>query len=193
MFLKKQPIEYIVAGLGNPGDKYFRNRHNVGFMCIDYISQKEKIKVNKIKFRSVTSEGNIGEHRVLLIKPQTYMNLSGEAIREAMTFYKIPPANLIVIHDDINLDVGVMRIKRKGSDGGQKGVKNIIAQLSAEEFPRIKIGVGLPPPEIEMIHWVTGDIPKADQESIFKMIEKSYEAIKLIIDGKIDNAMNLYN
>jgi len=189
----KQPIEFIIAGLGNPGDKYFHNRHNVGFMCIDYISQKENIKVNKIKFRSVVGEGEIGGHRVLLLKPQTFMNLSGEAIREAANFYKIPSTNIIVIHDDINLDVGILRIKRKGSDGGQKGMKNIIAQLSTEDFPRLKIGVGMPPPEIEMIQWVTGDIPKADHEAVFKVIENSYEAIKLIIDGKIDTAMNKYN
>ena len=193
MLFKSSPIEYIVAGLGNPGDKYKYNRHNAGFMCVDYISQKIGAKVNKIKYKSVCGEAVINGHRILLMKPQTYMNSSGEAIQEAAAFYKVPLDNIIVIFDDISLDAGVLRIKRKGSDGGHNGIKSIISCMSSSGFPRIKIGVGSPPPEIELMHWVLGDIPKADRELFFTTIEKSYDALNLLLDGNIDRAMNLYN
>ena len=193
MLFKSSPIEYIVAGLGNPGDKYKYNRHNAGFMCVDYISQKIGAKVNKIKYKSVCGEAVINGHRILLMKPQTYMNSSGEAIQEAAAFYKVPIDNIIVIFDDISLDVGVLRIKRKGSDGGHNGIKSIISCMSSSGFPRIKIGVGSPPPEIELMHWVLGDIPKADRDTFFTTIEKSYDALNLLLDGNIDRAMNLYN
>jgi PTH1 family peptidyl-tRNA hydrolase len=127
------------------------------------------------------------------MKPQTYMNLSGESIREAAVYYKIPPENIIIIQDDINLAVGKLRIKRKGADGGHNGIKNIILCLGTDNFTRVKLGVGMPPPEIEMVNWVTGNFSKADHEAIFKNIENAYQALLLIIGGDIDKAMNLYN
>ena len=193
LFKSASGIEYIIAGLGNPGDKYKYNRHNAGFMCVDYISQKIGAKVNKIKFKSVCGEAVIGGHRVLLMKPQTFMNSSGEAIQEASAYYKIPIENIIVIFDDMAIDIGSTRIKRKGSDGGHNGIKSIIEHMPSNGFPRIKIGIGSPPPEIEVIHWVLGDIPKADRELFYTTIEKSYEAAALMVDGNIDRAMNLYN
>ena len=193
MLFKSSPIEYIVAGLGNPGDKYKYNRHNAGFMCVDYISQKIGAKVNKIKFKSVCGEVTINGHRVLLMKPQTFMNSSGEAIREAAAFYKVPLDKVIVIFDDMAIDIGTLRLKRKGTHGGHNGIRSIIDHMSSNEFPRIKIGVGTPPPEFDVIHWVLGDIPKADRETFFTTIEKSYDALTLLLDGDMDKAMNLYN
>ena len=193
LFKSPTGIEYIITGLGNPGEKYRYNRHNAGFMCVDYISQKTGAKVNKIKFKSVCGETFINGHRVLLMKPQTFMNSSGEAVREAAAYYKIPLENIIVIFDDMAIEVGTTRIKRKGSDGGHNGIKSIIEHMSSNEFPRVKIGIGSPPPEIEVIHWVLGDIPKADRDLFFTTIEKSYEAAALMVDGNIDRAMNLYN
>lgn len=193
MLFKSNPIEYIVVGLGNPGDKYLHNRHNAGFMCVDYILQKIDAKIKKIKYKSLCGEVILNGHRILLMKPQTYMNLSGEAVREAASYYKIPVENIIVIFDDISLDIGTLRIKRKGSDGGHNGIKSIIECLSSNGFPRIKIGVGNPPPEMELMNWVLNDIPKADRQTFFTTIEKSYDALKLILDSDIDKAMNIYN
>lgn len=193
MLLRSSPIEYIIVGLGNPGDKYKHNRHNAGFMCVDYILQKFSLKINKVKYKSICGEANIIGHRVLIMKPQTFMNNSGEAIREAVMFYKIPVENIIVIFDEIALDIGTVRIKRKGSDGGHNGIKSVIRELSSSGFPRIKIGVGSPPPDIELFNWVTSDIPKIDRESFFSTIQKSSEALELMLDGNIDKAMNLYN
>lgn len=198
MFFKKSneqnsPLDYIIVGLGNPGEKYKFNRHNAGFMSIDYLSQKLNVKVNKIKFKSLCCDTVINNHRVLLMKPQTFMNLSGDAIHEAAVYYKIPIEKIIVIFDDIHIDIGSLRIKRKGSDGGHNGLKSIIQNFQADNFPRVKIGVGNPPPETELMNWVLKDIPKADQKSFFETIEKSYDAISLIINDEIDRAMNLYN
>jgi PTH1 family peptidyl-tRNA hydrolase len=139
---KKSPITHIIVGLGNPGDKYYSTRHNAGFLAIDYISQKYSIKVDRVKYKAICGEGTIAGKGVLLMKPQTMMNLSGEAVSAAAAFYKIPPENIIVICDDVNFDVGKLRLRAKGSDGGQKGVRSITGLLGTEGFPRIKIGVG---------------------------------------------------
>ncbi len=186
-------VSHIVVGLGNPGDKYMYNRHNVGFMCIDYLMQKYSFKVNKVKFRAVVGETNIGGARVLVMKPQTFMNDSGSAIREAAEFYKIPSENIIVLYDDMSLDVGRMRLRAKGSAGGHNGIKSIIRELGSDVFPRIKYGVGTPPEGFEVINWVLGDIPKSDREELFKCIEKTPDAIELIIKGEFERAMGLYN
>lgn len=187
------PLDYIIAGLGNPGDKYMLNRHNIGFMTVDYMMQKANFKVNRLKFKSLCGEFEYAGHRVLVMKPQTYMNNSGEAIHEAAEFYKIAPSNIIVINDDISLPIGRMRIRKKGSDGGHNGLKNIICQLDSDAFPRIKIGVGGPPADFDLKDWVTGDIPKADREAVFKCIENTYEALLLMMNGETDKAMNTYN
>ena len=156
MFGKKKfsnnSIEYLIVGLGNPDRKYENTRHNAGYMALDYIADELSVRVNRIKFKSFVGEGKIGDHRVLLMKPTTYMNLSGQAVTEAMNFYKIPAENVVVLLDDINLDVGKMRIRLKGSDGGQNGMKNIIYLSGSDKFPRIKIGIGHKPnPAFEVL------------------------------------------
>ena len=188
------PVEYIVVGLGNPDRKYENTRHNAGFIMIDYIADKIGVKINRVKFKSLVGEGNIGNSKVLLMKPSTYMNNSGEAVIEAMKFYKIPPENVIVLLDDINLDVGKMRIRSKGSDGGQKGMRSIIYLSGKDNFPRVKIGIGKKPnPEYDLASWVLSKFTKDELAILEKIAENSYEAVELIIQGKTDRAMNLFN
>lgn len=187
------PFTHILCGLGNPGPKYAKTRHNAGFMCLDYISEKLGVSVNRLKFNSLCGEAAIEGRRTLLLKPQTFMNNSGEAVREAAAFYKIPFENIIVIFDDINLSPGVMRVKRKGSDGGHNGIKSIIYHLGSENFPRIKIGVGAPGEGWDLADWVLGAIPPADREPIYKCIQSSLPGASLIIKGDIDQAMATYN
>ncbi len=187
-------ITHLVVGLGNPGEKYMLTRHNVGFMTLDYISEKMNIKITRSKFKALVGDGDIGGKRVLFMKPQTFMNNSGEAVREAVDFYKIPVENVIVIYDDISLSPGKMRIRTKGSDGGHNGIKSIIYHLNSNEFPRIKIGVGAKPnPEYDLADWVLGNIAKDDREPTFKCIENSYKALQLMLEGKTEQAMGSYN
>ena len=198
MFRKKTfatgPVEYIVVGLGNPDRKYENTRHNAGYIMLDYIADKIGVKINRVKFKSLVGEGNIGGSKVLLMKPSTYMNNSGEAVIEAMKFYKIPPENVIVLLDDINLDVGKMRIRSKGSDGGQKGMRSIIYLSGKDNFPRVKIGIGKKPnPEYDLASWVLSKFTKDELATLEKIAENSYEAVELIIQGKTDRAMNLFN
>ena len=198
MFRKKTfatgPVEYIVVGLGNPDRKYENTRHNAGFIMIDFIADKIGAKINRVKFKSLVGEGNIGGSKVLLMKPSTYMNNSGEAVIEAMKFYKIPPENVIVLLDDINLDVGKMRIRSKGSDGGQKGMRSIIYLSGKDTFPRVKIEIGKKPnPEYDLASWVLSKFTKDELATLGKIAENSYEAVELIIQGKTDRAMNLFN
>ena len=135
------PVGFIIAGLGNPGQQYQKTRHNVGFVAVDYIAEKLGVKIDRAKFHALVTEVKIGECRALLMKPETYMNNSGVAVGEAAAFYKIPPERVLVLHDEISFDPGILRIRRKGSAGGHNGLKSIIAHLASEEFPRIKIGV----------------------------------------------------
>ncbi|MBP3368192.1 MAG: aminoacyl-tRNA hydrolase [Clostridia bacterium] len=187
-------IEYIIVGLGNPGEKYARTRHNAGFLAIDYLSQKYSADVKQLKFKSLTGDVKIGEHRALLMKPQTFMNNSGEAVGEAAKFYKIAPENIIVIVDDIYQAPGRMRIRKNGSAGGHNGLKSIIEHLGADTFPRIKIGVGEKPnPEYELADWVLARIPKADEEPMFKIFEATADCIPMLLDGKTDDAMGKFN
>ncbi|MBQ5347399.1 MAG: aminoacyl-tRNA hydrolase [Ruminococcus sp.] len=198
MFGKKKfsnnSIEYIIVGLGNPDRKYENTRHNSGFIMIDYIADKLSVKINRVKFKSTVGEARIGGHRVLLMKPSTYMNNSGQAVVEAMNFYKIPAENVIVLLDDINLDVGKMRIRSKGSDGGQNGMKNIIYLSGSDKFPRIKIGIGKKPnPEYDLAAWVLSKFTKDDFKKLEAVAENTYDSVELIMDGKISEAMNRYN
>ncbi len=186
-------VEYIIAGLGNPGSEYESTRHNVGFCAMDHIADKLSVKVNRSKFHSLTADAMLHGHRVLLMKPQLFMNRSGEAIRDAAAFYKIPPENVVIIYDDISLEVGKMRIRRKGSDGGHNGIKDIIYHLQSQDFPRIKIGVGNPASGAELVGWLLGEIPRADREKLEGCLKNSYEALEYILAGNIDRAMNLYN
>ena len=187
------PVTHIVCGLGNPGEKYTFTRHNAGFMALDYLSEKYNIRINKAKYKALICDKVVFGKRVLFVKPQTFMNLSGEAVKEAADFYKIPSENIIVIFDDISLEVGKMRIKRKGSAGGHNGIKSIIANLGTDVFPRIKVGVGYPENPDEMIDWVLGRIPKEEQDIFFAVLERIPGALELILDFQIDKAMNTYN
>lgn len=187
-------VEYLIVGLGNPDRKYENTRHNCGWLAIDYIAEKLGIKVNKIKYKSFVGEAAIGGKKALLMKPTTYMNNSGQAIVEAMNFYKIPPENVIVIFDDVSLDVGKMRIRQKGSDGGQKGMRSIIYLSGSDAFPRIKIGIGAKPnPDWDLADWVLSRFSDDERKTLDKMFENAYEAVGLIIDGKTDRAMNRFN
>lgn len=197
MFNKKTfggSVEYIVAGLGNPDKKYENTRHNTGWLALDHIAEKFDCKVNRIKYKSLTGECKIGGKKVLLMKPTTYMNNSGQAVVEAMNFYKIPPENVIVVFDDISLDVGKMRIRSKGSDGGQKGMRSIIYLSGSDNFPRIKIGIGAKPsPDWDLADWVLSRFSKDEGKLLEKMFDNAADAVELIVGGKIDRAMNLYN
>ncbi len=199
MFFKKEntssnSIEYLIVGLGNPGRQYENTRHNAGFIALDYIADELGVKINRIKFKSTVGEASISGKRCLLMKPSTFMNLSGQAVTEAMRFYKIPPQKVIVLSDDISLDVGVIRIRRKGSDGGQNGLKNIIYLSGSDEFPRVKIGIGKKPhPDYDLKDWVLSRFSDKDQKLVAERLPDIKGAVELIVDGDIDKAMNLYN
>jgi PTH1 family peptidyl-tRNA hydrolase len=198
MFFKKEyasnSIEYIIVGLGNPGRQYENTRHNAGFIAMDYIADKLGVKINKIKFKSTVGEANIAGKRCLLMKPSTFMNLSGQAVTEAMNFYKIPPQRTVIMSDDISLDVGTIRIRRKGSDGGQKGLQNIIYLSGSDEFPRVKIGIGKKPhPEYDLKDWVLSRFTDNDKKLISERLPDILGAVELIVSEDIDKAMNLYN
>ena len=188
------PLTYIVAGLGNPGDEYKLTRHNIGFLAIDYIAEKCGVRIDRVKFHALTAEARIGGVRVLLMKPTTFMNNSGVAIGEAATFYKVPPENVIVLHDEISFAPGLFRIRRKGSAGGHNGLKSIIAQLGSDAFPRVKIGVGQKPsPDYDLVNWVLGKFPKTDLDLIGAKYPDIYSSVELMVMGKIDEAMNKYS
>ncbi len=197
MFRKKTfggAVEYLIVGLGNPDRKYENTRHNTGWMAIDYIAEQEHCRVNRVKFKSYTGECNIGGSKVLLMKPTTYMNNSGQAVVEAMNFYKLPPENVIVIYDDVSLDVGKMRIRMQGSDGGQKGMRSIIYLSGKDTFPRIKIGIGAKPnPQWDLADWVLSQFTSAERKTMNEQFEKAAAAAELIIKGDAARAMNLYN
>ena len=188
------PVSFIIAGLGNPGQQYQKTRHNVGFVAVDYIAAKLGVKIDRAKFHSLVAEAKIGEVRVLLMKPETYMNNSGVAIGEAAAFYKIPAERVLVLHDEISFEPGLMRIRRKGSAGGHNGLKSIIAHLASEDFPRVKIGVGKKPtPEYDLADWVLGKLPKDHSDKIDERLDDIFCAAQLIADGKIDDAMQKYS
>ena len=188
------PITHLVVGLGNPGDKYFYTRHNAGFLAMDYISQKCGAAVNRSKFKALVGEATIAGKRVLLMKPQTFMNVSGEAVVEAARFYKIPIENIVVLSDDVNLDVGRMRVRKSGSDGGQKGLRSIINLMGSNEFPRIRFGVGQKPhPDYDMADWVLGTFSETDKKALFECFATSYEGLERILCGDVDGAMQICN
>ena len=188
------PVTAIVAGLGNPEPKYTFTRHNAGFLAIDYASQKLGVDVKRAKFHALTGEVVIGGERVLIMKPQTYMNRSGQAVREAADFYKLPPERVFIICDDISLPVGTVRIRAKGSSGGQKGLKSIIEELGSESFPRIKLGVGeKPSPEWDLADWVLSTFDEHDRELMFAAFGRAYDALPLMLHGEFQAAQSKYN
>lgn len=198
MFGKKEKAtgtyDWIIAGLGNPGRDYETTRHNVGFMVLDCIAEKHGVAIKKVKFKSVIGDTTIFGKRCLFMKPQTYMNLSGQAVTEAMSFYKIPPERVLVIFDDITLPPGKLRIRPKGSDGGHNGMKNIIYLSGSDQFPRIKVGVGAKPhPDYDLKDWVLSSFTKEDAEQMKKSIPLAAEAVSCIIQKDTETAMNQFN
>lgn len=187
-------ISWLIVGLGNPDKKYEKTRHNTGFMAVDEIASSLSVEISKKKFDALTADANIAGQRVLLMKPQTYMNLSGVSVEKAASFYKIPPEHIIVLFDDISLPVGKLRIRRKGSHGGHNGIRSIIDYLQSDGFPRVKIGVGEKPrPEYDLADWVLSTFTKDELADIHDMAERCLEIVELIIKGQTDKAMNLYN
>lgn len=185
---------YLVAGLGNPGTQYEMTRHNIGFEVIDYMADQYNVKVNKLKFKSLYGDVNIKGEKVIFVKPQTYMNLSGEAIRDFASFYKIPVENIIIISDDINLEAGRIRIRQKGSAGGHNGLKSIIYQLGSDEFPRIRVGVDAPIREkMDLADFVLARFQKDEIPVLEDAIIRSSKAVLEIIGASVDSAMNKYN
>lgn len=185
-----EPVSFIVVGLGNIGKQYEQTRHNAGFLAIDYIAEKYGAKIDRVKFHSTVGEANIGGARVLLMKPTTLMNNSGIAVGEAATFYKIPPERVLVLHDEISFDPGIIRIRRKGSAGGHNGLKSIIERLPGDNFPRIKIGIGKKPnPEYDLADWVLGKMPEPDLKTLKGRFDDIATATEMIIKSDIDGAM----
>ncbi len=186
--------EYIICGLGNPGTQYENTRHNIGFMTVDTLCEKYKLSCKKVKFKSLTCDAVIGGKRCLIMKPTTFMNNSGEAVTEAMSFYKIPPERTIIVFDDISLEPGKLRIRRKGSDGGHNGIKSIIYLSGSDAFPRIKMGVGAKPhPDYKLADWVLGHFKKEDGEKLEQCFQNAVACLELMVQGKTDEAMNKYN
>lgn len=187
-------VDYILVGLGNPGKEYEKTRHNIGFMALDFVSKKLNIDLGTQKLKSFCGLGNFEDKKVILLKPQTFMNLSGQSVVLFMSFYKVPPENVILIYDDISLPVGKMRIRKQGSHGGHNGVKNIISLSGSNNFPRIKIGIGDRPNEKwDLADWVLSKFSKEEMDKLENNMPKVYDALYLMVHEKIDQAMNSFN
>ncbi|MBQ7605897.1 MAG: aminoacyl-tRNA hydrolase [Firmicutes bacterium] len=185
---------YVIAGLGNPGKQYEQTHHNMGFITIDYLAEKLGISVNKIKFKALTAETVYNGQKIVLLKPQTYMNLSGESIREIVQFYKLPPEHLIVIYDDIDLDTGKIRIRAKGSAGTHNGMRNIVFQLQTDEFPRIRIGIrGGMSEKMQLRDFVTGGFTKEEVPLLEDAVSRAADAVLCYVSEGINTCMNKYN
>ena len=186
--------EWLIVGLGNPGRDYAMTRHNAGFLALDYLTSDPEVDCRRVLFRSLTGRGVLEGHSILFMKPQTFMNLSGEAVRDAAAYYGIPPERILVLVDDVNLAPGRIRIRRSGSAGGHNGLESIIYLLDSDAFPRIRIGVGEKPrPDYELKDWVLGKIPEADFTRIRESLADAAGAARLIVSGRIDEAMGAYN
>ena len=184
---------YLIIGLGNPEEEYERTRHNMGFDTINEISQKYDIKVNKSKFNSIYGIGEIEKEKVILLKPQTYMNSSGKAVRDFMNFYKIIPQNILVIYDDLDIEPGKIKIRKKGGAGTHNGMKSVISEIKTEDFPRIRIGIGNPEFKENLLNYILTRIPDEDYKILEGSIELASEAVSEILKNGVDTAMNKYN
>ena len=183
---------FVIAGLGNPGKKYEKTRHNMGFRVIDAIAEKNDIKVNKIKHKALIGDGRIAGQRVLLVKPQTFMNLSGDSLRQVMDYYDVPEENLIVIYDDFDTDLGAIRIRKKGSAGSHNGMKSVIERLGTQDFPRIRIGIG-GTGDRDWVGFVIGGMSKEEEELVSEAVKKAAQAVEMIVSDGTDMAMNRFN
>lgn len=191
---KAGPVEWLVVGLGNPGSKYEWTRHNMGFLVIDELAERLDIPVKRLKFKALTNTALLGGKSVLLMKPTTYMNLSGEAVGQAARFYKLPPERVLVISDDAALPQGKLRVRRSGSAGGHNGLKNIIAHLGTDQFPRVKVGVGEKPhPDSDMADWVLGAFTGQDRKVMEVAVSRAADAVTVLLQHGVDQAMNSYN
>ena len=194
MLFSSGPVSWLVVFLGNPGLRYEGTRHNAGFMAADAFSRKHDVRISRARFRALTGQYGIGGDQVLLMKPQTYMNLSGEAVGQAARFYKIPPEHILVLSDDITLPIGALRIRTKGSSGGHNGLKNIIEVLGTDAFPRIRIGVGSPPhPDYDTIDWVLSVFRDQDAEDMAEAASRAADAAECYIAEGPEKAMNRYS
>ena len=192
---KSSAVDWLIVGLGNPGQKYEKTRHNMGFLTVDLLAEKQGVKLNKVKFKSACNILTFAGAKCLVMKPQTYMNLSGEAVREAVQFYKLPADHVLVIYDDVSLPVGKLRVRPTGSAGGHNGIKNIIAHLGTDQFPRVKIGTGAPGQDGDMIDWVIGEPSQADKKVLLESFKRAIDAAECIIEngGDCQKAMNRFN
>lgn len=187
-------VDFIIAGLGNPGKKYEGTRHNAGFIMMEALAERLEVKVDRVRFKSYCGEARAGGRHVLLLMPQTFMNASGEAVRDAMQFYKIPPERTLILFDDISLPVGTLRIRRKGSDGGQKGMRSIITLTGSDQFPRIKMGVGKKPhPDYDLADWVLSRFTDEEAVKIRDAAYQAADAAQLIVGNQLDEAMNRFS
>ena len=193
-FGKKLPVTWLVVGLGNPGDKYENTRHNAGFMAIDQLADRGDFPVQRLKFHALTQQATISGQGVLVMKPTTYMNLSGDAVAEAAAFYKVPPEHILVLCDDVSLPVGKLRIRLSGSAGGHNGLKHIIQRLGTDQFPRLKIGVGAKPhPDYDMADWVLGKFVGPDKTAMDEATRRSAQAVECYLKDGPQKAMNQFN
>lgn len=194
LFGKKQSnIDWIAVFLGNPGPKYAMTRHNAGFLTADAFEKQHGVRMDRAKFQALTGTCDVGGQRVLLMKPQTFMNLSGDAVSQAMRFYKVPLDRVAVVSDDVHLDLGRLRVRRSGSAGGHNGLKDIIQKCGGEDFPRIRVGVGAVPPERELIDWVLSVFRNEDAETILKAADRAAKALECLIQKGPEEAMNRFN
>ena len=194
MFFKQSGYTWLVVGLGNPGARFESTRHNMGFLALDRLAEREKLRFNKLRFKAWTAEWKLGEDKVLVMKPQTYMNLSGRSVLQLSAYFHIPPQNIIVLFDDISLEPGRLRIRADGSAGGHNGIKSIIQELGSQSFPRVKIGVGSKPnPEYDLADWVLSTFSAQEEKALAVSLKNAADAALAIIDQGVPEAANRFN